>query len=215
MEDYKLEVDDKVIEKLIQNLKLKNMNAFFFHDRLEAWNAMLNNISRDTLIAFGGSTTLNELGLVDYFINNHYNVLNRFDKEITKEEKIEIERQSLLADLFITGSNAITIDGDLINIDHTGNRVSAMIFGPKKVYIVVGINKIVNSLEEGIHRAKTIAAPLNARRAQEEYQPPCLKSGKCINCSSDDRICNNLVIINRQYIKDRISIFIIDEKLGF
>ncbi|SHI20701.1 lactate utilization protein [Sporanaerobacter acetigenes] len=209
------DVENKDINKLMKNLKQRNINSCFFSNRLEAKNALINKIPSDSLIAFGGSTTIKELGLVDYLINNQYKVLNRFEKDISKEEKIEIERKSLLADIFITGSNALTIDGELINMDHTGNRVSAMLFGPKKVYIVVGVNKIVNSIEEGIRRVKTVAAPLNAKRAKDEYNPPCLKNGQCVNCNSKDSICNSLVIMSRQYIPERVTIFIINEELGF
>ncbi|KJS14275.1 MAG: hypothetical protein VR67_00575 [Peptococcaceae bacterium BRH_c8a] len=206
--------EDKINELLL-NLEFNNIKAYYFTDHVRAKEKIISLISNKDLIGFGGSETIKEIGLLDEIINGSYNVLNRFDPMNSKEEKWEIQRRALLSDVFITGSNAITLNGKLINIDHSGNRVAGILFGPKKVFIVVGINKIVDSTEEGIMRAQYYAAPLNAKRAENDYHPPCLENGKCLDCSSQERICNCLVILKRQYKKDRITVFIIGEELGF
>jgi len=144
------------------------MDAYFFHEQVDALKAVVDRIAEHDLAAFGGSETVKQIGLVNYLTQHHANLFNRYAENISYEEKKEIERKSLLSDIFITGSNALTTSGELINIDHTGNRVSAILFGPKKVFIILGTNKIVDSLEEGIRRARTVAAPLNAKKLAEQ-----------------------------------------------
>ncbi len=207
--------DQTKVALTIANLKKRNMDAYFFHEQVDALKAVVDRIAEHDLAAFGGSETVKQIGLVNYLTQHHANLFNRYAENISYEEKKEIERKSLLSDIFITGSNALTTSGELINIDHTGNRVSAILFGPKKVFIILGTNKIVDSLEEGIRRARTVAAPLNAKKSADKYSPPCLATGKCVECRSKDSICNSLVIINGQSVLNRITVFIIDEQLGF
>ncbi len=124
-----------------------------------------------------------------------------------------MKKKSLLADYYLTGTNAISIEGHIVNIDHSGNRVAAMIYGPEKVIVVVGTSKIVDSLDDAIMRARNIAAPANAKRAG--LNPPCISVGECIDCRSSERACNNLVVIEGQNVKDRMKVFIIDDSLGY
>lgn len=202
-------------EKLIKVLAKNNIKGFYFETSSEARSKLLSLIPENVLIGFGGSMTLKEIGLLEELREGRYNILDRFKSDISKEEKWGLQRQALLADIFITGTNAVTMKGELINMDHSGNRVAGMLFGPNKVFIIIGINKIVQDLDEGIKRVKKYASPMNAIKAQGEYHPPCIQTGECNDCSSDERICNSLVIINRQYKANRMIIFIVGEPLGF
>lgn len=127
-------------------------------------------------------------------------------------ESIEKARNKVL-DWYITGTNAISIEGHLVNIDHSGNRVAAMIYGPEKVIVVIGTNKIVNTLDEAVKRVKNISAPANAKRAG--LNPPCIELGECIDCKSSERACNNFVVIEGQAVKGRMTVLIVNESLGF
>lgn len=130
-----------------------------------------------------------------------------------KDEITKLKKKSLHADYFITGTNAISVEGHLVNMDHSGNRVAAMIYGPENVIVVIGTNKIVDSLDNAIKRARNIAAPANAKRAG--LNPPCASIGECVDCRSSERACNNLVVIEGQNVKDRMKVFIINESLGY
>lgn len=203
------------VNTLKKNLRKNNIECYYSDNSQEAKNLIMSLISKEWLIGFGGSTTIKQIGILDELLKGEYSVLNRFKPGISKDEKLYVQRQSLLADLFITGSNAISINGEIVNIDHTGNRVAGMLFGPERVFIIVGINKIVDNLEEAITRAKKTAAPLNAKRAEKEYNPPCLKTACCIECNSDESICCSMVIIKRQSRQGRMTVFVVGEELGF
>ncbi|MPM81321.1 hypothetical protein SDC9_128373 [bioreactor metagenome] len=118
-----------------------------------------------------------------------------------------------MADWYITGTNAVSKEGHIVNIDHSGNRAAAMIYGPDNVIIVIGRNKICDTLDDAVKRARNISAPMNAKRAG--YNPPCLQLNRCVDCKSDERVCFNLVIIEGQFVKDRMKLFIVDEEAGF
>ena len=206
---------DAKVHRTIENLKRNNINAMYFENRVLAKAEIMSLITINDSIGLGGSMTVKEIGLLNELRNGGYKIFDRFAPEITREEKWEIQRQALLSDVFLTSSNAITVQGEILNIDHSGNRVAAMLYGPNKVYIIIGINKIVDDLDAGIKRIRKLAAPLNAKRGESEYQPPCLTVADCIDCDSPERICNSFVLIKRQYRKDRITVVIINEELGF
>jgi len=145
--------------------------------------------------------------------NPDIKVLNTFDQTLTKEEMLELRRQSLIVDLFITGTNAVTEAGHLVNLDMVGNRVAAMMWGPKNVLLVIGRNKITGDLEDAMIRIKTYAAPVNTMNLDKKT--PCRKTGICHDCSSPDRICNYWTIIEKSFIKKRIKIILVNEDLGF
>lgn len=140
------------------------------------------------------------------------NIINTFEEDVLWKELIERRKQALSSDLFLSGTNAITLCGKLINIDMVGNRTSAISFGPKKVVIFCGKNKIVKNLTLGIKRIKNYAAPLNAKR--HSFDTPCVKTGKCHDCNSPKRICNTLSVIEKCFPKGRIKIILIKEDLG-
>jgi len=140
-------------------------------------------------------------------------VLDTFDKSISKEDMVERRRQALLTDLFITGANALTEDGWLVNLDMIGNRVAAITFGPKNVVIIVGRNKVVPGLEEAFDRIKDYTAPVNTMRLDKKT--PCRKTGICHDCGSPDRICNYWGITEKSFPKGRIKVVLVNEDLGF
>jgi len=164
-------------------------------------------------IAWGGSMTFTATGLYDALKKvKGMKVLDPYDKTLSREESIECRRQSLLVDLFITGTNAITEMGLLVNLDMIGNRVAALTFGPKNVIVLAGRNKIVPDLEEAMVRVKNIAAPANTMRLG--MKTPCAKTSYCEECKSKDRICNSWAITEKSFPKGRIKIVLINEDLG-
>lgn len=198
--------------ELIGNFKNRNIEVSYFDTMQEVKNRILDLIPNDSSVGIGNSITLKKMNISET-IKNRGNIV--FDKTLakSKEEVKQLKRKALLTDWYITGTNAVSIDGHIVNIDHSGNRVAAMIYGPEKVIIVVGKNKICNTLEDAIKRARNISAPLNAKRAG--YNPPCIEMKRCIDCKSKDRVCFNLVIIEGQCEKERMKLFIVNEEMGF
>lgn len=201
--------------KVIKNLENRGYNVVFIENKDEALNTILSHISPEEVIAFGGSKTLTELGVVDHILNNDYKVLNRYAEGLTPDEVYEIERQSLLSDIFITSTNAIASTGELVNIDGKSNRVAAQIFGPRKVFIVTGTNKICDSVDEAMSRAWEYAAPINAKRFEEHFTTGCMKDGVCVKCSGPTTICKTVVTMRRAARENRTTIFLVNEQLGF
>lgn len=165
-------------------------------------------------VSWGGSMTLVSTGLVDFFKSvDGIEVIDTFDKAVSPEEMLERRRRALLVDLFVTGTNAVTETGKLVNLDMYGNRVGAITFGPRHVVLLVGRNKIVPDLEEAMLRVKNYTAPVNAMRLNKKT--PCAKSSYCEDCKSLDRICNSWTITEKSFPKARIKVVLIDEDLGF
>lgn len=164
-------------------------------------------------VTWGGSMTFVQTGLYDVLKNApDLEVIDTFDRTVPFEEMFERRRQSLLADLFITGTNAITEDGQLVNLDMMGNRTGGIAFGPKNVIILVGRNKIVADLDDAMHRIKNYAAPANAMRL--DMPTPCVKTSRCQECKSPKRICNTWTITEKSFPKGRIKVVLINADLG-
>ena len=165
-------------------------------------------------IAWGGSMTFVATGLyTELKQRTDIKIIDTFDRTLSAEEMIERRRQSLLVDLFITGTNAVTESGQLVNLDMIGNRIGGITFGPKHVIVLVGRNKIVSDLKDAIFRIKDYAAPVNAMRLDKKT--PCVKTAYCEECKSPDRICNTWCITEKSYPKGRIKVVLINEALGF
>lgn len=165
-------------------------------------------------ISFGGSMTVVDSGLFDQVKQiKQAKVIDTYDTKPSMEERIERRRQALLTDVFITSANAITEEGELVNLDGTGNRVAAMAFGPRNVIVLVGRNKLCVDLDAAVSRIKEYAAPVNAMRLKRKT--PCAVTGKCSNCSSKDRICSVWSITERSSPKGRIHVVLINEDLGY
>ncbi len=165
-------------------------------------------------VSWGGSITFIATGLYEDIKDSpDLEVLDVFDKSLSREKTMEMRRRALLVDLFITGSNAVTETGQLVNLDMYGNRIAAITFGPKYVIIIVGRNKIVADLEEAVSRIKDYAAPVNAMRLDKKT--PCVTSSYCEECKSPDRICNTWGITEKSFPKGRVKVILINEDLGF
>jgi L-lactate utilization protein LutB len=204
------------LEDIKKSLEANNFEVFIAENASEAKKAVLEDIIPKTgakSIAWGGSMTFVETGLYEALKGNKkMKILDTFDKTISREESWERRRQSLLVDLLITGTNAVTETGMLVNLDMLGNRVAALTFGPKDVIVLVGRNKIVADLEEAMMRIKNYAAPANVQRLG--MKTPCAKTSYCEECKSKDRICNTWTITEKSFPKGRVKVVLINEDLG-
>ncbi len=205
------------LEAVKARLEKNNFEVFIAQDAEDA-----KNIALDTIIpgldiksvSWGGSMSFVSTGLFHALKDRtDIEVLNTFDKGLSKEEMMDLRRRSLMVDLFITGTNALTEDGQLVNLDMIGNRVAAMMWGPENVLLFIGRNKITSDLKSAMARIKNYAAPVNTINLDKKT--PCRKTGFCHDCSSPDRICNYWSIIEKSFVKNRIKIVLVNEDLGF
>lgn len=201
------------IEKVILNLKKNNMAGYYVNNRVELLKLLPSLITEGSTVGCGDSVTLDETGVFDFLRKGNYIFLDKFDPSLTREDKRQIYLKNFAADTFITGTNAVTLDGKLFNIDGNGSRVAPILYGPNQVIVVVGINKITDNVDAAIERTRQLAAPLDAKRLCKST--PCTKLNRCIDCKHEQRICNDFVLINGQFIKDRIKVIIINEILGY
>jgi len=199
-------------KQLEDNFKKRKIEVKWFESFEEIKTYLISAIPVDATIGIGNSQTLKKMKILETFLAKGNTV---FDKTIgkTPEEVKMLKKQALLTDYYISSANAISVDGRIINIDHSGNRVAAMHYGPEKVFLIAGINKIEFIHEEAMNRAKNTAAPLNAKRAG--MNPPCVKVGYCVDCLSPERVCNFISIIEGQHIEGRMTLLIANEKAGF
>ncbi len=210
--DYKAWQNELVAEEIIEILNKKSYDARYAKDIDEAKKMVLDMIPNGASVALGGSETLSHMNLVEVFRNGDYNFFDRY-QSIPFSETTEIYRQSMVADFLVTGVNAITRKGELVNTDSSGNRVAGVIFGPKRVIIVTGVNKVVDNLEEAFKRMRKIA-PMNAKR--NGHQTPCVISGRCEDCDTPQRLCNSIGIVNHGMKHEgRFTIIVIPQELGF
>lgn len=205
------------IERTMKNLKKNQMHAVYIPAKT-ALPALLSNYCTDhKTVTFGGSMTLFETGTIDYLRRrakeNQIHLLDRYAEGLPREQIEEIYRMAFSADIYFTSSNAITEDGYLYNVDGNGNRVAAMIYGPKKVIVIAGRNKIVPDKQAAIKRIQEISTPKNTQRLK--LQTPCAKTGACTHCTSPDRICCSYVFLGQQRIKNRIEVILIGEPYGY
>lgn len=202
-----------LMEKTATALNRHGFRSVLFAGRDEALPFLLNEALSAETIGFGGSMTLAELGLARQVGALGKRMLIHSRAGLSAGERRAVMQEQLNCDLFFTSSNAVTLDGNLVNIDATGNRVCAMTFGPPRVWVVVGSNKIAADLPTAIRRIKEVAAPPNARRLG--YQTPCAVTGLCSDCDSPERICRVTTIIERQPRATAIGICLINENLGY
>jgi L-lactate utilization protein LutB len=197
-------------------LESNNFDVYLAENKEAACKTVLEDIIpklNPQTISWGGSMTVIASGLYHQLRENpDLEVLDTLDKKVPAEEMMERRRQALLVDLFITGTNAITESGQLVNLDMTGNRIGALTFGPKWVILLVGRNKIVADLDEAMFRIKNYAAPVNSMRLDKKT--PCVKTSYCQECKSPDRICNTWTITEKSFPKKRVKVVVINEDLG-
>ena len=200
------------IETLIKKLEARNMTGYYAETSEDAVKKALELTPEGSFVSFGGSVTLTETGIRDALKSGNYNVKDPWDYK-DPIEGTKVKKESLTADVFFLSANAITMDGEIINVDGNGNRVAAMIFGPDKVVLVIGANKIVSDEAEGRARVSTLASPPNNIRLNNET--PCALTGKCVNCLNAKTICNHTVITRRSGIAGRIHVILVNEDLGY
>jgi len=207
----------KRLDDVVKALESNNFEAFVVEDIAAAKNLVMDRIIPESgakSFSWGGSMTLAGSGVVEAVKSlPQALVLDTFDKTISPEESYERRRQALLVDMFITGTNAVTESGMLVNLDMIGNRTGAIGFGPKNVIILVGRNKICADLDDAIRRIKDYAAPINAMRLDKKT--PCVTTGRCQDCKSPDRICNMWAVAEKSFPKGRVKVVLINQDIGF
>ncbi len=212
MQEWEKWFIEKRAQRVVEALRRNWMEAEFVPSSAQAVEKIVGMIPDGATVGIGGSVTLGQIGLVQALAARPVKLLNPFSKSLSREEQLKIRRQCLTAEYFLTGTNAVTENGELYNIDATGNRVGAMFFGPSRTIVVTGHNKIVRDLHAAHRRIKEWAAPINARRLGRKT--PCAETGVCSDCSSPESICRVNVTIAKQPRTSNIHVFIIGETLG-
>lgn len=212
MEEAKRKVYEKRGQILVKNLKSRHFDAYYCADKEVALPKALELIPKGATIGWGGSATAKAIGLMDAIRSGDYKPYDR-DNATTPQEREKLMKQSLLADVFITGANALSMDGQMVNIDGTGNRLGGIVYGPDSVVVIAGMNKVVATLEDAVTRARTVAAPMNKQRFP--LQTPCEVTGVCADCKSDGCICNQILITRNCRPAGRIKFILVGEDLGF
>ena len=201
-------------QTIIKGLEKRNMEGVFCETKEDALAKALSYIEEGSSVTWGGSMSISEIGLMDAVKNGNYEII---DRSVAKnyDEQREIFSKAVLADYYLMSSNAITLDGELINIDGTGNRVACLTYAPKNVIMIVGMNKVVNDVEDGIKRVRNFASPPNTLRLG--LKTPCSMTGRCGDCYGDTCICSQIVVTRRQSaaMRGRIKIILVGESLGY
>lgn len=196
----------------VKNLQKRHFEAYYCATKEEALAKALKLIPEGSTVGWGGAISAQQIGLLDAMNAGGYNAIDR-DKTTTPEARNQAMRDCLGADFFITGANGLSIDGQMVNIDGNGNRVGAIIYGPKYVLVIAGMNKVCDTIEAAVVRARTVAAPMNQQRFQGKA--PCTETGSCADCLSDGCICNQIVITRNCRPAGRIKFILVGEELGF
>ncbi len=211
MADPKKNYYDLRGQLLVKNLKKRHFDAYYCPDKESALEKALELIPEGSSVGWGGVMSACEIGLIDAVRSGKYHALDR-DKAKSPAERNQIMKQALTADVFLTSANAISMDGQMVNIDGNGNRVAAVIYGAESVLVIAGMNKVVDTLEDAVHRARTVAAPMNKQRF--DSVTGCSATGTCTDCKAEDCICNHIVI-TRHCRGNRIKFILVGEELGF
>lgn len=201
------------LQNCAKELQKRDFSTSYCDNRTKAAAYILRKIPKSSSVGIGGSVTVRELGLIEKLTKRGNHVIQHWKKGLTKAASRKIRQEEGQADYYLCSANAITMQGDIINIDGIGNRVAHMIYGPKNVIIITGHNKIVLTIDEGIRRSKDIAGIMNARRVGAKT--PCAKTGICIDCRSPQRICRVVTIMQYCPWQTDIEIVLVNEHLGF
>ena len=208
---------DAQMEETLKNLLANNFEAKFAENADTVMQIVLGSISKDVIVGIADSATVRQLGIIEDLEKRGIRVLNPFSKELTMDPaktmvRDDISRRIFSCDVLVCGTNAVTIDGKLVNMDAVGNRVASMIFGPRKVFIIAGKNKIVKDVDEALYRIKNIITPFHART--KRFATPCAQTGKCSDCNAPKRICSVTSIIEKRPWRSQISVILVNEDLG-
>lgn len=198
--------------RLVVELQKRHFDAFYCEDKAQALQKALELIPDGCKVGWGGATSAEQVGLLNAMRTGKYNVIDR-DKAATPQERERLMRECLTADVFISGANALSMDGQMVNIDGIGNRVAAIVYGPGKILIIAGMNKVEDDLAAAVQRARTVAAPINKQRFPAVTG--CAVSGVCSDCKADGCICNQILITRNCKPAGRIAIILVGEELGF
>lgn len=213
MNEHKLQAWKNQAETMIKNLEKRNMEGYFAQTKEEAVSLIMERfLTPGKSVCFGGSMTLTESGLMDALKKSECIIYDRTTAK-TPGEMREMKANMINSDYFLMSTNAITLDGELVNIDGFANRVSFLCYGPDQVIVLAGMNKVVSSVEDGIRRVRDVASPPNTVRLNKNT--PCAKTGRCGDCYSDDCICSQIVITRRSGVKNRIKVVLVAEELGY
>lgn len=212
MNEFQKQYYEKRANMLVKNLRKRHFGAYYCATGAEALAKALELIPEGKTVGWGGATSAEQIGLLKAMRTGAYHAIDR-DTAASPEERTELMRSCLMSDWFITGANALSLEGEMVNIDGMGNRVAAIVYGPKNVLVIAGVNKIADSLEDALNRARTVAAPINKQRFGNDT--PCTVSGSCADCLSDGCICNQILITRNCRPAGRIQFIIVGEELGF
>ena len=202
---------DKRGEQLVKNLEKRHFEAYYCETKEAALRKALELIPENSSVGWGGAMSAQQIGLMKALSEGNFKTIDR-DLATTPEQREQAMRDCLGADVFLTGANAISMDGQMVNIDGYGNRCAAIIYGPKSVIVIAGMNKVTDDLDSAIVRARTVAAPMNQQRFQ--LNTPCTKTGICADCKSEECICNQIVITRHCRPAGRIKFLLVGEDLG-
>ena len=212
MTEFTQKYYDKRAQVLIKNLQNRHFEAYYCKTKEEALEKAISLIPAGSTVGWGGAQSAQEIGLMNAVHAGDFVVLDR-DKATNPQEREEIMRKCLFTDTFITGANAISLDGQMVNIDGNGNRVAAIVYGPKQILVIAGMNKVVDTLESAVIRARTVAAPMNKQRFP--LQTPCEVTASCADCKGDGCICNQILVTRNCKPAGRIKFILVQEELGF
>ena len=203
----------EIVNLTIKNLNRSNMAGYYVESTEELISKIESLLTEGELIGCGDSVTLDETGVLDFVRNGDYHFLDKHNPKLTSADKREIYLQNFRTHTFLSGVNAVTQEGRLYFIDGNGSRVAPILYGPEQVLIVTGTNKIVANSEEAIQRIRQVAAPKDAKRLGKNT--PCAELGRCIDCKSKERICNDFVCVAGQFVKDRIKVIFVEGDFGY
>lgn len=197
---------------LVKNLQSRHFEAYYCADKEEALKKALELIPEGASVSWGGAHSAEQIGLMKAVHQGNFRAIDRSLAK-NQEEREQMMRDAMFCDVFLTGANGLSLDGQMVNIDGTGNRVAATIYGPKSILVIAGMNKVEDTLEDAIRRARTIAAPMNNQRFGNNN--PCSATGTCANCKNETCICNQIVITRHCRPAGRIKFILVGEALGF
>lgn len=210
--NYKQEAFAKAACGIIKNLEKRGMEGYYFENSADMVHAILEMMPCGSIVSWGGSASLTESGMMDALNSNDYILIDRTTAK-TDQERREIYAKTVMSNYYFCSTNAITLEGELVNIDGNGNRVACIVQGPEHVMLIVGMNKVVKDIDCAIKRVRTDACPPNAIRLH--MNTPCAVTGKCADCLSPECFCNQIVVTRRSRHAGRIKVFLVGEELGF
>ena len=209
--DPKQKFYNKRGELLVKNLRSRHYEAYYCETKEQALTKALDLIPKGASVGWGGAMSAKQIGLLDAVNNGDYRAIDR-DKAPNPAARKQAMKDCLLADVFITGANALSMDGQMVNIDGNGNRVAAIVYGPESILVIAGMNKVMDTVEAAMIRARTIAAPMNKQRF--DLQTPCEVTGTCGDCKSEGCICNQILVTRNSKPVGRIKVILVGEDLG-